>query len=458
MKADFSRVTYVADRAFNQVLLQQGRVLLDADFNEQVAIQSNALRQLARDLLGQHAGPENDVGFQIGVDANGKLTIGRGRYYVDGLAAVNPAPRAVNGAAPPLYYIEQDAYPYDAVIPPIPKDLKVNTTYLVYLDVWEETVTALQIEALRDAALGGRDTAVRTRIAWRVLAADAGNPNKPEDWLETNVQRHLDPDDPAFMLLPQLQAATDPADIPDDTPCVADPLGGYRGLENQLYRVEIHHGAEQGDTPTFKWSRDNGSVSVPYIALVGEALRVAGARDGGQGFAPGQWVEITDAVRQRFNMPGVFVRLVKVERNHLRFDPASVTKPVPQPSDLDKPIVRRWDHRDSKDYTIANGAVEVRSGKTYALERGLKIAFTNADKASFRSGDYWLIPARTATATIDWPFTLSNGKRKYEPRPPDGVYHAYAPLAAATPNADNAFPANGVKSLQRRIKPPWKAA
>ena len=37
------------------------------------------------------------------------------------------------------------------------------------------------------------------------------------------------------------------------------PVGGYRGLENRLYRVEIHEGGALG-VARFKWSRDNGST------------------------------------------------------------------------------------------------------------------------------------------------------------------------------------------------------
>ena len=42
---------------------------------------------------------------------------------------------------------------------------------------------------------------------------------------------------------------------------------GYLGVENQLYRVEVHTGgtvaADHG--PTFKWSRENGSVEFRIV-------------------------------------------------------------------------------------------------------------------------------------------------------------------------------------------------
>ena len=47
---------------------------------------------------------------------------------------------------------------------------------------------------------------------------------------------------------------------PVDDPCELPPTGGYRGLENQLYRVEIHDPGQPGGAATFKWSRENASV------------------------------------------------------------------------------------------------------------------------------------------------------------------------------------------------------
>ena len=50
MKGDFSRDTFDPDRHFSRVLMQQGRVQLDADWNEQAAIMQHALRSLVVDV------------------------------------------------------------------------------------------------------------------------------------------------------------------------------------------------------------------------------------------------------------------------------------------------------------------------------------------------------------------------------------------------------------------------
>jgi hypothetical protein len=75
----------------------------------------------------------------------------------------------------------------------------------------------------------------------------------------------------------------------------------------------------------------------------------------------------------------------------------------------------------------------------------------------FRSGDYWLIPARTASADIEWPRTtkIVNGDDEIDWafRPPEGVHHAYAPLAFVTVNSGS--PRFEITSLQRKIKKLW---
>ena len=55
---------------------------------------------------------------------------------------------------------------------------------------------------------------------------------------------------------------------PVDDPCELPPTGGYRGLENQLYRVEIHDPGQPGGTATFKWSRENASVGSRVASMV----------------------------------------------------------------------------------------------------------------------------------------------------------------------------------------------
>ena len=63
MKADLTRVTFDPLKQFSSVLMQQGRVQLDADWNEQSAILTHHLRRLAADLSsGQDTGRKDRAG------------------------------------------------------------------------------------------------------------------------------------------------------------------------------------------------------------------------------------------------------------------------------------------------------------------------------------------------------------------------------------------------------------
>src|SRR5262249_39626056 len=66
---------------------------------------------------------------------------------------------------------------------------------------------------------------------------------------------------------PTLKAQVKPGDANDD-PCLIAAEARFRGLENQLYRVEVHRGglpATDATSATFKWSRENGSVIFPIV-------------------------------------------------------------------------------------------------------------------------------------------------------------------------------------------------
>ncbi len=56
-RGDFTRDTFDPFRHFSRVLMQQGRVQLDSDWNEQVSILTHYFRMLGADLMGPHVAP-----------------------------------------------------------------------------------------------------------------------------------------------------------------------------------------------------------------------------------------------------------------------------------------------------------------------------------------------------------------------------------------------------------------
>jgi hypothetical protein len=172
MKGDFSRTTFDPRKHYSGVLMQQGRVQVDADWNEQEAIQRRRTQVEARDVIGACGAPEDAAGFEVDITGT-KLTIGAGRFYVDGILAES----------------ETDDLPYedqpDLLDPPSWTDalVQAGASYgLVYLDVWERHLTALDDRLLREVALGAPDTATRVKTVWqvRVLPLDRGGDTVPD--------------------------------------------------------------------------------------------------------------------------------------------------------------------------------------------------------------------------------------------------------------------------------------
>src|SRR5262249_11497596 len=97
MKGDFSRSNFKPEQHYSSVRMQQGRVLLDADWNEQADIAAHRDAVTTRDVVGRCGAPLQEAGFALLTSANNQWTqqIGAGRYYVDGILCENEDVRAI---------------------------------------------------------------------------------------------------------------------------------------------------------------------------------------------------------------------------------------------------------------------------------------------------------------------------------------------------------------------------
>jgi len=161
MSFDASRFPFDPWNDFAGVVMQQGRVQLDSDWNEWLAILNRRIQAGTMDTVGRAVYPlTTPFGFKIGAstDANGvhHMTIGAGRMYVDGILAE---------AADSTTYLNQP----DGYIDP-DKDKLPDGSYIVYLRVTERGVTYLQDPDIREVALGihGPDTTGRTQVVWQI--------------------------------------------------------------------------------------------------------------------------------------------------------------------------------------------------------------------------------------------------------------------------------------------------
>jgi hypothetical protein len=440
MSSDISRQRFNPARHFNSVLMQQGRVQLDADWNEWNEILDRRWRSETIDIIGRCVVPrQTPDGFAIGM-SGGMLTIGRGRIYVDGLQAENHGAGdlefdpvlAESRGLNPVRYDQQPDFPNPTPLP------DGGGPHLVYLDVWEREVTAIEDPGLVETAVGV-DTTSRLQTAWQVRVlpdiGDGTTCSTPDDQLP----RWLDIIRPSAGRL--TTAAVGVAQ--SDDPCLLPPSGGYRGLENRLYRVEIHDGGKAG-AATFKWSRDNASIATGISAIEGDTTLTVDRAvwDSIRRFRPGDWVEISDDWRELSGAIGEIRRITSV------IDASrTITLEVPltpglfpvdgqnRPDPDRHTRMKRWDQsglvKDSTGATYLDldapggtGSILVPDpGTSLLLEDGVQVTFnTDPDGGEFRPGDYWVFAARTADASVE----------ELKAAPPRGVHHHYGRLAVVT--------------------------
>lgn len=434
-KGDFTRDTFDPINQYSRVLMQQGRVQLDADWNEQVSIMLHNLRSLACDLGGEHWGSEV-AGFKIGINGNNNLTIGSGHYYVKGILC-----EAGLDGNKSLLYSEQPDYPIsedseaeaiDGLLNNIPND----KVLLVYLDVWERHITYVYDDTIREVALGGADTATRAKVVWQVKVISIPNPkkqgtnNEEKPVITTNGENFIKPGTGTLCAKVKTKSEN------DNNPCLVAPESRYRGTENQLYRVEIHNKSDETNPVTFKWSRENASVIFPVLAIDGNKITLEHlGRDCRYGLKKDDWVEIVDDDTVLHCKQRHLVQIIDVNRDDLTVavDEGNTALPSYKPEDYEGKhiLLRRWDQNtgDQEGIPVNKGTED---GENWIdLEEGLQIQFDTFDNNQvYQSGDYWLIPARTATGNIagniEWPKDIDGNPIALLPH---GVIHHYAPLA-----------------------------
>ncbi|MET1080526.1 MAG: DUF6519 domain-containing protein [Pseudomonas sp.] len=432
MKADLTRSTDQPRQHYRAVRMQQGRVQLDADWNEQQDILNRRLETETRDTLGQGAGPWAQAGFKL--TGNGQnIDIGAGRYYVEGLLCDNPlaltlltqshvpanvSPIVPAGgrrlALPPPGAAALNAIRvYDASGAAIAPE---DGLYIGYLEAWLRHVTALEDPLIREVALGGPDTATRDQLVWQVKLLRAGDLNANLNCLSAEPWT-------SFSAAPdgKMAARAEPSTPPKD-PCLLTPEAGFRRLENLLYRVEIHEDGSLGSKLRYKWSRDNGSIQTRVTRWLGEPnaneFEVASiGRDAYLAITAGCWLEFYSDTHDLLGQPGPLVQVLKTEGNVVTLDLASATGALTKAAFSGNPRVRRWDGWAEllpAAPNSANGWVE--------LEDGVEIKFV---PGQYRVADYWTVPARTATADVEWPREAN----KPQFVAPQGILRAFTRLA-----------------------------
>ncbi|WP_143738504.1 DUF6519 domain-containing protein [Erythrobacter colymbi] len=404
MRGDFTRDTRERARraGIRSVLLQQGRPLVDADWNEQAGITADRAETLARHVIGGHGAPREEAGFGVSVSGNA-LFVGAGYLYAEGLPLHNPAT---------LDYAAQQP---SASFTPLATLLPNNTEGFVYAEAVLRPSSAGVQPFLSDPALGGIDPVVREEVDWAIRVvrlAETGvsaaamrqafATNQPlaiNQWrtttggLDADVQTESETTDPG--------------------PCELPPTAGYLDQVNRLYRVEVHASGEPG-TATFKWAEDAGIEAGLVASGAGFAIDLPIERAGAW-FPVDAIVEVIDDARERAGEPGPMGRITSAVGDALVIDGVAA-------SALSARVrIRRW----------ASMPVTIPTGNAWTvLSKGVKVRFC---AGYYARGSAWTIPARTVLGDIMWPpyqpadrsvtiagqpvgfYAPSEGRRRYAP-------------------------------------------
>lgn len=481
MKGDFSRITGLKAKRkhYSSLLKQQGRVQLDSDWNELISIIAHQRGVRTIDTIGQCGAPIHDSGFEIlhpgGALLPNDLLIATGRFYAGGLLcettpssklpirgfqAANPNRVLVDDAKIDgvsltigqwvqlvtdeqpdgiiaqvasvgtgsitlsqnlsayasdhhpylrrlILYSQQPDHPSSGTFTPV-----AGQTDLLYLDVWERHVTVIEDPELREVALGGPDTDTRSRIIAQVKVLDnVGMVTCGDEIARWN----------ALTKAPNGRLTTRPVAVSSPTnPCQLGESGGFLGLENRLYRVEIHDpGTLPGTVPTFKWSRDNASYAYPIQDFFDDGggvifKKISLAQNGKDDLLKIKeldWVEVSEDITDlREDSRGTFAQVLKVDGNILTLDTdVAVHRNRPLPK------IRRWDTSNQRPNKLTN----IATGTGFQLEDGIEIEFSGTE---FKTGDYWCFSARTLTGAIEI----------LDKEAPLGVKHHYCRLGLVT--------------------------
>ena len=490
MSFDNSRYTFNPFNSYSSVVMPQGRVQLDADWNEFLAEIARRIQVGTLDIVGRavYSKATTPNAFYISPSsAPWVVNIGQGRMYIDGLLVENhgptpgawdpaltelsgspqPAPPSITGT-PNIPYTSQPYFP-GATPPPS----TAAGSYVFYLDVWERAVTWLQNPSIVDPAVG-IDTSGRLQTVWQVRWMPAATASIPMTCGTPDADVPY-PIASAGLLTNGVVANSTAG------PCCLTPETGYTGLENQLYRVQIHQGGPLG-TATFKWSRENASVATSVTALATQAnhsgiqvtvLTVASlGRDQVLNFSNGNWIELLDdnlelngmpdpnypaANPTIYGSPGILCQIDYVDptTNSIYLTSQLNNPPTPSPS-LHTRIVR-WDQSGTVNSTDTKGnqtayynlagstgdiPVPPEGGNPLVLENGLTVSLSVPTGGNFLSGDYWIFCARTDGSYDKIP----------NPIPPRGIHHHYTKLSVVT------FDASGTAINTPDCRIPWASS
>jgi len=450
-RGNFSKDAFDPDKGFSRILIQQGRVLLDSDFNALQDLVTYYLRTLAKDIIGPRGGVKdgNFDSFNIALEDPNNIALAPGHYYVDGILCINDSKG--NGKPVEINYIKDGNIFSENKYPQRNGTYSFNDgKYLIYLGVWERSISYIQDDDLIETALGigDADTAVRSKVVWQVKALTTlqgsneniiCGKNYWEKW--NNLRGSL-----------KAEVNTEENGTKD---CIVSQDIHLTMQKNLLLRIEIHRAGKAEDTinppATFKWSCINGSADFKIIHPIERSVEIKDKDTNEKwdvatvaldyplnsehlSLKVGDIVEIIDDI---YILAGEAFALWKVDSIDEESNQVILKRDQPNYSENvgaivdNNPILRRWDHKQgdasNRGLTLSDDYAALIKEKSDSKENllnlgiGIAIQFQKSDQGepfNYHTGDYWLIPVR-ALSEVKWD----------KGRSPHGIEHHHAPLA-----------------------------
>ena len=407
MAGDRARLSYSPGRKYREMLGLQGRVLLEADHNEGQRLFTEEVRHHALDFVGPAGTP--DDGYKVTAPP-ADFQIGPGTMYVSGIR--NTLEQATTYSTQPDWLDKAQPQPWaDDLWRPVNQLSQGKSNVMLLLQ--EQEITACEDPALREVALGGPDSAARTRILQRFVAraTDGSTCAAAAGELAGFWSSHgliYDAATGALHHRARLQVSM-VQNAPPPSPCDPPAASGYLGADNQLIRIQL----VAFDQATLKgkllWAYNNGSTLYRVKALDSTTLELA-SRPVSPEFEPksGQVVQVAFSAGEMAPPSaafpeGAYVAALTGHRAKLNAPYTAETRRVtlpgvlpavfPQMSSAPPLFLRLWE--EELDFDLTNPVT--------LTGTGLQVAISAVDAGMLHLGDSWSIAVRPLTPNAVYP-------------------------------------------------------
>lgn len=261
---DISRLLNQPEKHYAGVRMQQGRVILDSDWNERSSIEAEDLRRTISELACSKGTPNAGMSVStvaanvVGAHPTYNFHLANGSYYLGGMRLVVDAADGWEA-----FQSQTDWLQVDSQTSNMPAAAVGSRIDLAYVVAWEQPVCAVEDSELFEVALGGRDTSVRMRRMRRFEVMTVSLTNSPTfdsadgfDALVTQLElgnATFDRTTSELLSHGRLELAPHVGGDDSEDPCNLPQVDGYVGAENRAIRVELRGAG------TLTWGFDNAS-------------------------------------------------------------------------------------------------------------------------------------------------------------------------------------------------------